>query len=189
MTTTRPTAVRQLADRLAADRDAAFPELVRTFQDPVFSGVLRLTRSRPEAEDVTQEVFVSAYRALGRYPEGQVRTLELRPWLWTIALNLCRNRVRTRRRRPVEVALAGHDAAGTGSTEDAAIAAVDETWRVRLETLPEPVRVAVVLRHVVGLGYEEIARSLDRPAGTVKSDVHRGIARLRTMLIEEGGHP
>jgi RNA polymerase sigma factor (sigma-70 family) len=178
-----------LAHRLAADLDGAFPDLVRALQDPVFSGVLRLTRDRADAEEITQEAFVRAYGALERYPAEQVRGLALRPWLWTIALNLCRNRARSRRRRPAEVALGDHDGRATGSTEDEAIAAADHAWRRRLETLAEPVRAAVVLRHVVGLGYDEIAAALDRPTGTVKSDVHRGIERLRTLLIEEGARP
>lgn len=184
--TDRTGPLRELADRLATDRDAAFPDFVRHLQDPVFSGVLRLTNSRAAAEDVTQEAFVRAYRALERYPETQIRTLELRPWLWTIALNLCRNRARTQSRRPTEVALAAHDAPAPESTEDDAISAVDDAWRRRLATLAGPVRAAVVLRHVVGMSYEEIGAALDRPTGTVKSDVHRGISRLRTLLIDEG---
>lgn len=185
--TVRSDAMGDLARRLARDLDAAFPDLVRTLQDPVYSGVLRLTRHRAEAEEITQEAFVRAYRALERYPDSQVRDLALRPWLWTIALNLCRNRARARSRRPPEVELGDHDDRAPGSTEDEALAAADDAWRRRLATLAEPVRTAVVLRHVVGLGYGEIAELLERPAGTVKSDVHRGIARLRTLLNEEEG--
>lgn len=183
------TAMSALARRLSRDLDAAFPDLVRSLQDPVFSGVLRLTHDRSEAEDVTQEAFVRAYRALERYPTAQIRSLALRPWLWTIALNLCRNRARSKSRRPAEVTLTDVDTPSSQSTEDDAIAAVDDDWRRRLATLSAPVRAAVVLRHVVGLGYDEIAAALGRPAGTVKSDVHRGVARLRTLLIEEGVRP
>ncbi len=176
-----------LAERLAADRDRAFPEFVRTLHGPVFSGALRLTGSRQDAEEVTQDAFVRAYRALERYPADQVRSLRLRPWLWTIALNLCRNRARTRSRRPQTAPLERHaEIADAASTEQLALDAVDDGWQRRLAALPEPMRDAVVLRHVVGLTYEEVAEALDRPAGTVKSDVHRGIERLRSALTKEG---
>jgi RNA polymerase sigma-70 factor (ECF subfamily) len=78
------------------------------------------------------------------------------------------------------------DPAAGASTEDDALEAVDDTWRRRLAELPEAMRAAVVLRHVVGLPYEAIAEVLERPTGTVKSDVHRGIERLREVLANEG---
>jgi RNA polymerase sigma-70 factor (ECF subfamily) len=60
-----------------------------------------------------------------------------------------------------------------------------EAWQRRLALLSTPMRKAVVLRHVVGMGYEEIALALDRPEGTVKADVHRGLDRLRTIMEKE----
>ena len=96
---------------LAADRDAAFPHLVRALIDGVYSGALRLTGSRADAEDVTQEAFLRAYRALGAYPPERIRELRLREWVWTIAANLCRNRARSRQRHPEE-ALPAEAAAG-----------------------------------------------------------------------------
>lgn len=177
----------ELAHRLAGDRDAAFPDFVRTLHGPVFSGALRLTGSYQDAEEVTQDAFVRAYGALGRYPATQVRQLQLRPWLWTIALNLCRNRARARARRPATSTLERHaEPVDDASTETTALDAVDGSWQRRLDALPDAMRAAVVLRHIVGLGYDEIALALDRPVGTVKSDVHRGIDRLRTALITEG---
>ena len=77
--------------------------------------------------------------------------------------------------------------AAATDTEAEAIAAVQETeWQTRLETLARPVRTAIVLRHVVGLSYNEVAEVLERPVGTVKADVHRGLARLRQILEQEG---
>ena len=92
--------VSDLNQQLADDTDGAFPDLVRTFQDGVYSGALQLTRNDHDAQDVTQETFVRVYRALQRYDDARIRALELRPWIWTIALNLCRNRARARARRP-----------------------------------------------------------------------------------------
>jgi DNA-directed RNA polymerase specialized sigma24 family protein len=163
---------------LADDLDAAFEELVRVTQDDVFSGVLRLAQSRAEAEELTQETFVAAYRALRGYDRERIRQLQLRPWLWTIALNLCRNDARRRSRRPVTVALQDEGSnLGVGPDRVALAAALAE--------LPEPMRVAVVLQHVVDLPVAEVAEVLGKPVGTVKSDVHRGLQRLRVLLDEE----
>lgn len=183
-TTTGPTG---LAGALAEDRDAAFPRLVRALQDGLYSGALRLTGDRAAAEEITQETFLRAYRALGTYPADRVRALRLREWAWTIALNLCRNRARALSRRPEdpwENAAAAPDA-GPGP-EQAALAADDRERLARhLARLPWAPRAAVVLRHVAGLQYPEIAATLGRPLGTVKSDVHRGLQRLREYLEED----
>lgn len=173
--------------RLVRDLDRAFPDFVAAMQGTVFNGARRWLPGRQDAEDVTQEVFVRAYQALQSYPPDRIAELRLRPWLFTITLNLCRNHARARSRRPLQVALdAGHDATAREATDASAIdaVAVDE-WRVRLGRLEARQRDAIVLRHVVGLGYAEIAEVLGRPAGTVKSDVHRGLGRLRTMLTTE----
>jgi len=175
----------QLPIRLAADRDGAFPDLVRHLQDGVYSGVLQFSRNRQDAEDVTQETFVRVYRALDSYDADRIRNLRLRAWVWTIALNLCRNRARSVARRP-EAPLVSDRA---HEFEDAAAQAVGnaglEEWRQRLARLPGPQQTAVVLHHVVGLPYAEIATSTGRSESTTRSDVRRGLAKLRTMIEEE----
>jgi RNA polymerase sigma factor (sigma-70 family) len=179
------TALTQLTNRLADDHDSAFPDLVRALQDGVFSGVLQFTRNRQDAEDITQETFVRAYRALGSYSEERIRDLQIRPWVWTIALNLCRNRARTVKRHP-ETALDADGLDHTADTAEEAATNVDlVVWRQRLATLTGPQRMAVVLHHVVGLHYAEIAESTGRSESTVRSDVRRGLARLRTTIEEE----
>jgi RNA polymerase sigma factor (sigma-70 family) len=179
------TALTQLTNRLADDHDSAFPDLVRALQDGVFSGVLQFTRNRQDAEDITQETFVRAYRALGSYSEERIRDLQIRPWVWTIALNLCRNRARTVKRHP-ETALDADGLDHTSDTAEEAATNVDlVVWRQRLATLTGPQRMAVVLHHVVGLHYAEIAESTGRSESTVRSDVRRGLARLRTTIEEE----
>lgn len=179
------TTLERLPDRLAADRDLAFTDLVRMLQDGVYSGALQFTRNRHDAEDITQETFVRAYRALGSYDETRIRELQLRPWIWTIALNLCRNRARSAARHP-ETPLVEDRADASANTEDHAVANADlVTWRHRLGMLPGPQRTAVVLHHVVGLPYAEIAESTKRSKSTTRSDVRRGLARLRTLIEEE----
>ena len=179
------TALDQLPRRLADDRDRAFPGLVRAMQDGVYSGVLQFTRNRHDAEDVTQETFVRVYRALESYEKDRIRSLQLRPWVWTIALNLCRNRARTVARHPEAPLTFDH----VDKHGDVAAEAVDtvsfEAWQDRLAALPAPQRTAVVLHHVVGLPYASIAASTERTESTIRSDVKRGLARLRALIEEE----
>jgi len=172
---------------LAADRDAAFPHLVRALIDGVYSGALRLTGSRADAEDVTQEAFLRAYRALGAYPPGRIRELRPREWVWTIALNLCRSRARSAARHPgaaLDAASLPADPA-PGPEQEALATAGGEALAAHLARLPWAQRAAVVLRHVNGLPYAEVAAALGRPVGTVKADVHRGLRQLRALLEEE----
>ena len=172
--------------RLAKDLDKAFPAFVVEMQDSVFNGARRWLPGRQDAEDVSQEVFVRAYRALQSYSESRILELRLRPWLFAITLNLCRNHARTRGRRPDQVALGATDRAARDGTDREALdaVAIDE-WRERLDRLTPRQRDTVVLRHVVGLSYDEIGEVLGCPTGTAKSDAHRGLERLRTLLATE----
>jgi RNA polymerase sigma-70 factor (ECF subfamily) len=167
----------QLCERLARDLDGSFEDLVDALGDDVYSGLRRMHGD--DAADLTQETFIRAYRALGTYDEAQIRTLQLRGWIWTIALNLGRNHVRDRSRRPQPVEL--HDIHPIADPEpiDSAL------WQARLDSLPNAQRRAVVLRHVVGLSYGEMSDALGRPEGTVKTDVSRGLARLKRLIEEE----
>lgn len=178
--------VENLNQRLADDPDGAFPDLVRSMQDGIYSGVLQLTRNLHDAQDVTQETFVRVYRALAGYDAERIRSLELRSWVWTIALNLCRNRARSKARRPevsgVELDRpAADNDPGTVAADIAGLA----VWRARLAMLSEPQRNAVVLHHVVGLPHAEIAEITGRTESTTRSDLRRGLAALRRILEEE----
>lgn len=175
----------ELLSRLARNLDEAFPDLVLALQDDIYSGALRLSPNRADAEDVTQEAFVRAYRALAGYEGKRIRQMRLRPWLWTIALNLCRNRARAKSRKPQILTLIPSDEMrehSQGPEDEMLAGEADSEWQVRLDRLPGPMRTAVVLRHVVGLSYQEIATTVGRPVGTVKADVHRGLGRLRKMI-------
>ena len=178
-----------LAGRLARDLEGHFEQLVRTYQDRLYGFALRLTRSREEAEECTQDTFMRAYRALERYPLQRRRELRLRPWLYQIALNVVRNRVR--RSTLVAVSVDSEHANGLASSADEQPEVVSlhaEGW-ARLESalsaLPARYKTAVVLRHVQGLSYIEAAEVLDQPVGTTKSDVHRGLRLLRDALEPE----
>ncbi len=167
----------ELCTRLAADLEGAFPDLVEAMRDDLYSGLRRLHGS--EAEDLAQEALIRAFRALQDYEPDRIRSMQLRAWVWTIALNLGRNHARDSARRPTPVQL--EDRHGTEDPE-----LVDTTtWDRRLGLLSPVQRRAVVLRHVVGLSPSEIAVVTGRPEGTVKADVSRGLARLRSILEEE----
>lgn len=167
----------ELCNRLADDLDGSFPDLVVAVRDDLYSGLRRL--HGPEAEDLAQEALIRAYRALSEYDAQRIRTLRLRPWLWTIALNLGRNHARDRARRPQPVAF--EDRHPVTDPEPADTVAWDQ-WLGRLSA---DQRRAVVLRHVVDLSYAEIAEATGRPEGTVKADVSRGLARLRTIVEKQ----
>jgi len=169
-----------LAERLSKDLDGSFLELVSTHQDLVYGVALRVVGRPAEAEDVAQEAFVRAYRALSRYPAQRIAELKLRAWLARIALNQARNAVRARRPE-VELDGAAESRATTGN-EPVQLAERREEqrfWLELLEGLPPRYGQAVALRHVEGVSYAELAEALERPVGSVKSDVHRGVRLLR----------
>ena len=170
----------ELIRRLADDLDAAFPTLVEGHQDRLFTIAVRFLGSRSDAEEAAQDAFVRAYRALEGYPPERIRDLRLRPWLATIVLNVCRNRTRVHRVATTELAF---EPAAEPATDPFVTRHARERWATLLLELPPAQRTAVVLRHVDGLSYPEMAQALDRPEGTLKAQVHRGLATLRTAFL------
>lgn len=168
---------------LAADLDTGFAELFQTFQHVVFATTLRMCGRREDAEDLAAEAFLRAYRALTTYDRSRLLALQPRSWLLTITLNVCRNQHRNAARSPLSDPWELFDQPDPKeNVEDA----VDERLNdgelsTLLRKLPHDQRAAVVLRHVVGLSVTEIADILGRPVGTVKSDVSRGLSRLREL--------
>lgn len=165
-----------LADRLAVDLDGTFEALVHAHGGRLFSIALRVIGDRSDAEEAAQDALVRAYRALGTYESDRIREIRLRPWLATIVLNVCRNRTRVRRVATVELAFEP-----TAEPAVDPVARRDEkaAWASLLATLPQAQRAAVVLRHVDGMSYAQMAEALGRPEGTLKAQVHRGLSALR----------
>jgi RNA polymerase sigma factor (sigma-70 family) len=178
----------ELALRLARDLDGTFEALVRAHVDRCHAIALRMTGSPHDAEEIAQDALVRAYRALAGYEPERIRELRIRPWLATIVLNLCRNRAR--HRTPPSTPLAplvesGWEPAADASTDPSGLAmaaAERDCLAGHLAALPERYRVPVVLRHVDDLSYAELAEILGRPEGTVKAQVHRGLAMLRAAM-------
>lgn len=168
----------ELKSALASDLDRAFPELVKAMGPRLYWGLRRMCGDHQEAEDLTQETFIRAYRALGDFDRQRFDDLRLAPWVWTIALNLGRNHLRDRSRRPLLVEAVDHGREDPEAPDQRA-------WDTRFAALNRNQRTAVVLRHVVGLGIGEISESTGRPEGTVKADIHRGLDRLREMMEQD----
>jgi RNA polymerase sigma-70 factor (ECF subfamily) len=175
---------------LAADLDAAFPALVEAEAGRLYGIGLRLTGRPADAEDLAQDALVRAYRALAGWESERIRALAVRPWLASILVNLARNRARAANSRPATVSLLdelAHPRIPVSETPHGRLErrAEAEAWAARLLALPERYRAPLVLRHIDGLSYEEIGEALGRPAGTVKAQVHRGIAQLRAGLLAD----
>lgn len=181
-----------LAASLAMDLQGAFERLALAYQHRLYAFALRLCGRQQEAEEVAQDALVRAYRALSTYPAERICALQLRAWLFQIALNVARNRGRRH-----ELAMSSLDAAfeesgwEPGDTDDehpetiALRTEQSQELAERLLALPVRYRAAVILRHVEGLGYSEIAATLSQPVGTVKANVHRGVLLLREALFEQ----
>ena len=155
-----------------------FERMVNEHQHRVFALSLALTGNRHDAEEVAQDTFLRAYRALCTYPPDRIRELKQKAWLHRIALNVVRNRIRGLKPRLVE--LNGSEPDHSPGPEAGALMKADiDALAVRVAALPARYRDAVVLRHVQELSYEEAADALGQPVGTVKSNVHRGLKLLR----------
>jgi RNA polymerase sigma factor (sigma-70 family) len=155
-----------------------FEQMVREHQHRVFAVGFALTGNRHDAEEVAQDTFLRAYRALATYPPERIRQLKQRPWLHRIAVNVVRNRARGAKPKPAE--LNGSESDNSPGPESRAIQHAEmDDLACRLAGLPPRYREAVVLRHVHEMTYEEVAEALDQPIGTVKSNVHRGLKLLR----------
>jgi len=168
-----------------------FERIVDDFQRRLYGFALRMTGNREDAEEIVQDAFVRAYRALGKMSAEQRSELRLQPWLYTITLNVTRNRLRSKKPTNVALdALADPDALLLGTTheeplrpekiveQNADMALVEKA----LLQLPMHLRAAATLRFIEGRSHPEIAEILDQPIGTVKSHVHRAVRILRRIL-------
>ena len=155
----------------------AFGELVGRYQDFVYNLSLRLVGNTADAEDLTQEIFIQLLRKVGSWR----RDAKFSTWLYRLAANQCRDRLR--RRRPDTVSLEDNDPPG-GDDPLAEVEAreLKDQLAEALSRLSVGYRLVVVLRDVQGLSYEEIAESLDISLGTVKSRLSRGRALMARGL-------
>jgi len=172
---------------LAKDVDLHFERLVSEYQDRLYGFALRLMRQREDAEEVVQDAFVRAYRALKGYSAERIRAMALRSWLYQITLNVARNRLR-RKRHPTET-LDGAASERAVDPSDGPLTRLEASRRradlaTLVAGLPSRYRTPLILRYVEGLKLEEVAEILRQPLGTTKSNVHRAINALRESISE-----
>lgn len=173
-----------LVEQARAGDDRAFASLVTAHQEIAFRTAYVITGSAADAEEATQEAFVKAHRALGRFRAGS----PFRPWLLQIVANEARNRRRSVGRRTALALRAAAEPSPdavrlpeeellAGERRAALLAAVNE--------LPAPERITVACRFFLGLSELETAAVLDVPTGTVKSRLSRALQRLRERVEVE----
>lgn len=178
-----------LIERSRSGDTDAFAELVRRYQDYMHNAVVHLVGAGHDAEDLTQEVFMKAYRGL---PGFQQRS-QFSTWLYGIMLNCVRSHWRKKGRGPDLMSLeaGGHDdqsapdppARRTSRPEERVMQEERiEVVRRGIQQLPPDLREVVVLRDLQGMAYKELAQTLDLPLGTVKSRLARGRRALRDEI-------
>jgi RNA polymerase sigma-70 factor (ECF subfamily) len=181
--TTEPTTAddtdQELVRRVQAGDQTAFNLLVLKYQHRVLKLVGRFVNDAAEAEDVAQEAFLKAYRALASFRGDSA----FYTWLYRIAINTAKNALVSQRRRPVDFDLDLQDpeqydrhAKLKEADTPEGVLLTDEIRSVveeAMEQLPEDLRTAIVLRELEGLSYEEIAEAMDCPVGTVRSRIFR----------------
>jgi len=185
-----------LVRRLKNGDERAFQELVTTYQNRVFGLVFRMIGNRQEAEDLAQDVFLTVYRAIGSYRgEGRFYT-----WLYRVASNTCKNRIKYLKGRHFNTRLDVDDNAeaqmpsGDGGALHSLQSQVpgpeamiqgqrlQRAIQRELANLDEDHRLLIVLRDIEGLPYADIMRITGLPAGTVKSRLHRARVALKERM-------
>lgn len=186
-----------LVRRVQSGDKGAFDALVRKYQHKLVKLVMRYVRNPAEAEDIAQEAFIKAYRALPQFRGDSA----FYTWLYRIAINTAKNAVVSRDRSPIEYNIDRNDATEEsydmqGRMKDSetpeGLVLTDEirtTVNAAIEALPEDLKTAIVLRELDGLSYEEIAAAMDCPVGTVRSRIFRAREAIDRRLREvfEGG--
>jgi RNA polymerase sigma-70 factor, ECF subfamily len=173
-------------------RESAFRELIGRYQRPVFSLIYRLVRDRERAEDLAQDTFIKVLNALDRYDPS----FKFSSWIFKIAHNTALDHLR--KKVPATLSIDGSPHARTAAEAEArtltpasATPTPEEFTSNRelgseidraLATLRAEYRTAIVLCHVEGRPYEEIAQIMDVPLGTVKTYIHRGRNELKKQL-------
>ncbi len=179
----------KLVERLKRREEGAFRELVRDYQRPVYNLVYRMLGDREEARDISQEVFVSVFKAIGRF-RGDAR---LSTWIYRIATNHCRNRWKYLGRRQYGRNVSYEETYERAETpvlgerlprpdREAEGHQMERAIQQAIASLDDDFRELIVLRDVQGLTYEEICEVTGLPSGTVKSRLHRARVTLKERI-------
>lgn len=173
----------------------AFEHLVHAYEKTVYNLALRTLGNREDAEDVTQEAFLKAYRSLDSFRGDSKFSV----WLYRIVSNLCLDLLRSRQRKPTQSLTVEDDDGEIGELEisdehfspekllDRKL--TRESVQRGLAALPDDARQILLLRELQGMSYEEIGQALDLEPGTVKSRIFRARKRLCAFLLQDGNLP
>jgi RNA polymerase sigma-70 factor, ECF subfamily len=185
-----------LVKRVQRGDKSAFDLLVRKYQHKVVKLVLRYVRNPAEAEDIAQEAFIKAYRALPQFRGDSA----FYTWMYRIAINTAKNSLASRDRSPIRYDLdltdpeESHGVQARLQDPDTpeGMALTEEIRGIvnsAIDALPEELKTAIVLRELDGLSYEEIAAAMECPVGTVRSRIFRAREAIDKRLREvfEGG--
>ena len=170
---------KELVKRVQKGDKGAFDLLVLKYEHKIVNLVMRYVRDPELALDISQEAFIKAYRALPRFRgESAFYT-----WLYRIAVNTAKNYLAAQRRRPADIELDLQEPEQYGlhaklketdTPEGIALGLeLQETLERAIQALPEDLRMAIILRELDGMSYEEIAQTMDCPVGTVRSRIFR----------------
>lgn len=181
---------KRLVERVKRGDKRAFDVLVLKYQHRIANLITRYVRDQDEVLDVTQEVFVKAYRAMKNFRgDAQFYT-----WLYRIAINTAKNFLVAKSRRPPDTDIDVDERefseqsvviSEEGNPEDQLSAEqLKQVLQRALENLPEELRVALMLREFDGLSYDEIAQVMDCPVGTVRSRIFRGRESIEKSIAE-----
>ncbi|HDY81967.1 MAG: RNA polymerase sigma factor RpoE [Gammaproteobacteria bacterium] len=177
-----------LVERVQKGEKQAFDVLVLKYQNKIIQLVYRYVHDPEEAQDVAQEAFIKAYKALGRFRGDSA----FYTWLYRIAINTAKNYLVASSRRPPKSDIDAQDAeqydGATGLKEYATPERlllrdeIQESIARAIDELPDELRTAITLRELEGLSYEEIAQTMDCPIGTVRSRIFRARDAIDTRL-------
>lgn len=181
---------KRLVERVKRGDKRAFDVLVLKYQHRIANLITRYVRDQDEVLDVTQEVFVKAYRAMNNFRgDAQFYT-----WLYRIAINTAKNFLVAKSRRPPDTDIDVDERefseqsvviSEEGNPEDQLSGEqLKRVLQKALEDLPEELRVALMLREFDGLSYDEIAQIMDCPVGTVRSRIFRGRESIEKSITK-----
>ncbi len=178
----------ELVERVKRGDKTAFDLLVLKYQQRIVNLVSRFVRNQSDAQDVTQEAFIKAYRALPNFRgESAFYT-----WMYRIAVNTAKNHLAVQSRRPVAAEqditeieqIEGNTALKDYATPEHMLLRdeIQETVIKAIESLPADLKMAITLREFEGLSYEDIATAMDCPIGTVRSRIFRARETINNQL-------
>ena len=178
---------KKLIERAYGGDPSAFNRLMAQHENRMYAVALRMCANREDAQDCAQEAMVRIYRAMGSF-KGQSA---LATWIYRITMNTCLDELRRRKARKVtsldSLVDNGWSPTDTGDTPEEHGLRVEKQNALNqaIQSLPDDMRAAIILRDVKGYSYDEIASILDANVGTIKSRISRGREKLREILSKQ----